>query len=456
MMRSRSFFSASGSRLFALGLAITTTVASAGPAVAQYPNPSSATQPDVPSPGVSMSRPRFSADATIQPGASGTPEVRVDYRLARSELLFERKPDGYHAAYEVRIIVSNEKGNKQVAGDGFTRVLHVPRYADTIVQGEDIVDHLTFQVPPGSYVVEVLVTDLTAERTSSTSVPVEVPGVAGEIWITDLSVGIARVDSSGHAPDPESLDPNPSRRFAENVTRFAATGEIVDNRPLGAPDSTYKLRYRIQSDLDSEIARGDTSIARRGARTRFVIRPNLGLLSPGSYRLVLDLLSPLVTPKGKKKPTPIRREKPFTVEQSAVTATLDPRTTLEVLRYIARDEELKEMDGLRTQEEKKAFWEAFWLRRDPGPETPQNEAMEEFYKRVRYADQHFGVGGVGWKTDMGRIYIQFGQPDEIVRNPFRFDGPPEEIWYYYRERKTFYFVDRDGFSRYELDETRTQ
>lgn len=456
MKRTRSSFFASPRRLRALGLAIIMTIASAGRAAAQYPNPNPATQPDVPSPGISMSRPRFSADATIQPGASGAPEARVDYRLARNELLFERKPDGYHAAYEVRVIVSKEKGKKQVAGEAITRVLHVPRYADTIVQGEDILDHLTFQVPPGSYNVEVLVTDLTAERTSSTNVPVEVPGVAGEIWITDLSVGIARTDSSGLALDPESLDPNPSRRFAENVTLFAASGEIVDNRPLGAPDSVYQLRYRIQSDLDPEIARGDTSIARRGARTRFVIRPTLGLLNPGSYRLVLDLVSPLVTPKGKKKPTPIRREKSFTVEQSAATATLDPRTTLEVLRYIASDDELRQMDGLRTQEEKKAFWEAFWLRRDISPETPQNEAMEEFYKRVRYADQHFGVGGVGWKTDMGRIYIQNGQPDEIVRNPFRFDGPPEEIWYYYRERKTFYFVDRDGFGRYELDDTRTQ
>jgi hypothetical protein len=57
---------------------------------------------------------------------------------------------------------------------------------------------------------------------------------------------------------------------------------------------------------------------------------------------------------------------------------------------------------------------------------------------------------------MGRIYIQNGKPDEVVRNPFRFDGPPEEIWYYYHDRKSYYFVDRDGFGRYEIDETRTQ
>jgi hypothetical protein len=56
---------------------------------------------------------------------------------------------------------------------------------------------------------------------------------------------------------------------------------------------------------------------------------------------------------------------------------------------------------------------------------------------------------------MGCIYIRHGKPDEIVRNPFNFDRPPEEIWYYYRARKTYFFVDEDGFGRYELDPNRS-
>jgi hypothetical protein len=52
---------------------------------------------------------------------------------------------------------------------------------------------------------------------------------------------------------------------------------------------------------------------------------------------------------------------------------------------------------------------------------------------------------------MGRIYIKYGQPDEVVRSPFNIDRPPEEIWYYYQDRHTYYFVDKDGFGRYELD-----
>jgi GWxTD domain-containing protein len=403
-----------------------------------------------------MARPRFSADATIQPGNLGAPEVRVDYRFPRSELLFERRPDGYHASYELRVIFVAEKGKRQVAGDAFSRQIHVTRYADTNVMGEDIFDHISFQLPPGRYDAEILLTDLLAERTSGTSVPVEVPGVAGEIWITDLSLGAARADSVGISLASAEVDSRPSRRFAEDVARLAASGEVVDSRAAASPESTYTLRWRVASDLESDVAKGDTTLARQGARTPFVLRPRLGTLPPGGYRFILDLVSPLVPAKGKKKPVPIRREKEFTVEQSAATAALDPRTTIDVLRYIASEAEEMDMDRLRTAEDRRAFWEAFWQRRDRSPETPENEEMDEFYRRVRYADQHFGVGGPGWKTDMGRIYIQNGKPDEVVRNPFRFDGPPEEIWYYYHDRKSYYFVDRDGFGRYEIDETRTQ
>jgi len=423
-------------------------------ASAQYPNPGPASQPDMPVPGISLSRPRFSTDAAIQPGAGGAPEVRIDYRLARSELLFQRTADGYHAAYEILVIFYRDNKDKVTAGDSFTRDLKVSRYAETVMQGVDIIDQVTFRVPPAKYTIQVDITDLTAERTSSTSFEFQVPNApAGPIWFTDISLGTARVDSLGVAPT--IVDPNPSRRYGDNLSRLTISAELVDNRALSSTDSIYKLHYEVVSDVRTAIAKGDTLVPRRGIRTPFVIRPALQVLDPGSYDAVVELTSHVPpAPKGKK-PVPIRREKSFTVEPSATSTTLDPRTALEVLRYVATEDELREMDRLRTAEEKSAFWVEFWRRRDPTPDTPDNEARDEFYKRVSYANQHFGAGVQGWRTDMGHVYIRFGQPDEVVRNPFRFEGPPEEIWYYYRERLTYYFVDHDGFGRYELDEARS-
>ena len=457
MIRVRSSFSAEArglGRIFVLAGILTAELA--GVARAQYPGPTSpsAPSPETPVPGTSGSRPHFAIDAAVQPGPRGTPEVRIDYRFPRSELLFERTASGYHAAYEVRVSFYGDK-KKLLAGDEFTRDLRVDHYSETTARGVDIVDQATFQVSPHKYTIQVDLTDLVAERTSTTSLDFDVPAIPmGQIWFTDLTLGTVR-DSTGAAGAKSRFDPNPSRRFGDTLPKVGVTAEIVDNRLLGARDSTYRLHYSVLNDLQEEVAHGDTSLARAGLRTAFLIRPLLGPLDPGTYRLIVELSKPLPSPIGHKKPVPIRREKMFTVEQNGSTLGLDSRAAIDVIRYIASDTEAKEIDRLQSPEERRAFWEAFWKRRDPTPETPQNEAMDEFYRRVQYANQHFMAGGPGWKTDMGRIYIVYGQPDEVVRNPIRFEGPPEEIWYYYRERKTFFFVDKDGFGRYELDTTRS-
>ena len=138
-----------------------------GTASAQYQNPGPPSQSDAPSPGTSATRPRFSVDATLQLGESGKPTVRLDYRLSRSELLFERTPPaGYRAAYEVRVIFFRQKGGRQITGDTYSRELRAATYSETRKRGEDITDHLDFQVPPGKYRIEVAITDLVAERTS--------------------------------------------------------------------------------------------------------------------------------------------------------------------------------------------------------------------------------------------------------------------------------------------------
>ncbi len=63
------------------------------------------------------------------------------------------------------------------------------------------------------------------------------------------------------------------------------------------------------------------------------------------------------------------------------------------------------------------FIEQFWLRRDPTPDTEENEFREEHYRRIQYANEHYAAGIPGWRTDRGRIYIVWGPPDEIESHP---------------------------------------
>ncbi len=89
----------------------------------------------------------------------------------------------------------------------------------------------------------------------------------------------------------------------------------------------------------------------------------------------------------------------------------------EDVAYIITDEERAAFKRLQTAEEMEQFIEQFWLRRDPTPDTPENEFKEEHYRRIAYANERFASGIPGWKTDRGRIYITFGPPDEIESHP---------------------------------------
>jgi GWxTD domain-containing protein len=96
--------------------------------------------------------------------------------------------------------------------------------------------------------------------------------------------------------------------------------------------------------------------------------------------------------------------------------------------YIISDEERKAFKQLSNDEERDQFIEAFWQRRDPTPDTEENEFKEEHYRRIEYANEHFAAGIPGWKSDRGQMYIKFGPADEIESHPSggTYDRPMEE------------------------------
>jgi GWxTD domain-containing protein len=96
--------------------------------------------------------------------------------------------------------------------------------------------------------------------------------------------------------------------------------------------------------------------------------------------------------------------------------------------YIITDEERQSFKRLATDDERQSFIESFWLRRDPTPDTAENEYKEEHYRRIAYANERYASGIPGWKTDRGRIYITFGPPAEIESHPSggTYERPIEE------------------------------
>jgi len=85
--------------------------------------------------------------------------------------------------------------------------------------------------------------------------------------------------------------------------------------------------------------------------------------------------------------------------------------------YIITDQERAAFKQLSNDEERDNFIEAFWQRRDPTPDTEENEYKEEHYRRIAYTNEHYAAGIPGWKTDRGRIYIMYGAADEVDTHP---------------------------------------
>jgi GWxTD domain-containing protein len=112
----------------------------------------------------------------------------------------------------------------------------------------------------------------------------------------------------------------------------------------------------------------------------------------------------------------------------------------EDVAWIITDEERQAFKQLSNDEERDNFIEAFWQRRDPTPDTEENEFKEEHYRRMEYANEHFPAGIPGWKTDRGHMYIVFGPADEIDSHPSggTYERPMEEGG---GETSTFPFED---------------
>lgn len=129
---------------------------------------------------------------------------------------------------------------------------------------------------------------------------------------------------------------------------------------------------------------------------------------------VLALASPLAWAQKKQQGTDVQ-DKPRNVKPEIKKAYKD---WLEKdVAYIITDQERAAFKKLATDEEREQFIEQFWRRRDPDPDTDENEFREEYYERIAYANENFSSGIPGWKTDRGRIYIMYGKPDEKETHP---------------------------------------
>jgi GWxTD domain-containing protein len=376
--------------------------------------------------------PYFTADLAITLDKDQQPAISISITVPYQEMEWLLIDGGrYGAGVEFTVVIDNKKAGSQ-AGDTFERRVVVGGFSSTHEAGQSIVEKRTFAVPSGKANIRIQVRDVNSHEESKVSQSLDVPDYARlPVGFADLELGVA--DSAA------TFQPISTRRFGPEISRLAVRAWLFDRRP-GEWPRHYPLHYNIRDEDGQVLITGTQDINLSASGDPVVIRPDRTDLFLGSYVFEVELV------EGKAR---WKVERSFEVDESGPPRGLEFQRLLEPLSFIATPEEMDWLRSLPTEQQTQG-WEEFWRRRDPTPDTPRNETQIEFFRRVRYAEHHYRGFGPGWRSDMGRIYIKFGPPDQIENRPATVTMPQLEIWYYNQPYRRFVFGDREGYGRYTL------
>lgn len=260
--------------------------------------------------------------------------------------------------------------------------------------------------------------------------------------------------------------PNPQNIFGKNLPVVFYYSELY-NLANGNPEvktltldrKIFNSVGRIVYDKSKEVVKSKNSIVEAGAI-------NVAKYPTGSYTLALSLIDPA----NKKAVSSTKKffiYNPDIVEEQVadgrnlgvIGSEFGVMTEDECdlhynrIKFIASNNEIAQYEKLSELESKREFLFNFWQRRDPNPNTPENEFKREFEDRIKFVENRFKTfNKTGSKTDRGRVYLQYGEPDEMELHPNDYDKKPYEIWYYnsIEGGVIFVFGDITGYSDYEL------
>jgi GWxTD domain-containing protein len=393
----------------------------------------------------------FADNASFREETGEKYRLEVYYKIFNQGLTFVKQDDKFKASYEIELLVLN-KVNKQVTGTSAEEDYVLDTYEETRSPGDFLINLMNLSLYSGRYKLRIKLIDRNSGSESILEKNFTIPSRSEKkMMFSDVEFIRELSDSaeeSRFSKRGKRVIPSVDRNFGDPDPTLRIYYEIY-----GGPKEPkeYSLAYEIYSSTHS-FSHQETTKVQIGSEIfyQFVSFPLEGFLE-GDYILSIKLLD-----KRKEK---VKIESPFQVKWSLLSMLKnDYLKAIDQLRYAGTDDELKRLREAKG-EERIQKWLEFWKSKDPTPNTPENELLDEYYRRLRYANQNFAISNKeGWETDMGMIYIIYGHPDEVEKHPFDIDVRAYQKWYYYgsgttrdayKGQREFLFVDR-GDGEYEL------
>ncbi|MEO6695596.1 MAG: GWxTD domain-containing protein [Ignavibacteria bacterium] len=343
-------------------------------------------------------------------------------------------------------------------------VIKIVNSANEVVSNESITDYVSttkkeqktleesakfivkeFYLNPGMYNIEVTLSDINTKKEKTTKDKIEIIDYAQkDISFSDIMLVSNMKQEGGKKVITPLIDKN-----IDNLKEVFLFFEVYNSKDQNVVND---FSYKITNNKDKVFEKGNYTYTLLPGINKFFEKIPTTNLVFGDYKLEIKDNS-----NGQ-----LLAEKEFSNKLSGLYVNnKDMSVLIDQLIYIASGDELSKIKNGSTDELKEKYFIEFWRSKDPSPNTSRNELMQEYYRRIKTANDRYSHYIDGWKTDMGMVYIIFGEPSNIERFPFTDNSKPYEIWDFYNENRQFVFTDDSGFGDYKLvtpiwDEGRTR
>jgi GWxTD domain-containing protein len=375
---------------------------------------------------------------------NNSPMSRIDIfvQVGYDILSFVKQDDKYYASYELTIgiydsidgLVAEKTWTEEIKGATFEESISSRLYSLT---------QRIFVVQPGRYTISAILRDVESKTSRRLSRKLLVSNYAVHPFSLSDIMLVSRVTQK---EEKRSIVPIVGSNVGSALDGFYAFFEAYNDTSV----DSVRLVAAIADSKGEHVYEVDTVEPVHAGRNELMMRLSNASLALGDYMLYIQAF-PTLAHGGVSAPHIGATNRTMIVRWRGIPRGVkDLDVAIEQLRYVAKDEELDPIKEAKTTEEKQKKFFEFWKKRDPNPNTPRNEKMEEFYARVDYANKHFSHYIEGWRTDMGMVYIIFGPPNSVDRHPYDMDAKPYEVWSYFEMNHQFIFVDQTGFGDYRL------
>lgn len=394
--------------------------------------------------------------------------LEIYYSLGQENLTYHTVNDSIFGEAIIHIIIQNSETNDLYV-DKMYRVNSILNQNEIT---KNLIGVLGFRMEKGNYYLEIKAYDVVDTTNSITLTEnLTLRGFySTNLLMSDIQLAsriITESDNINSIFYKNTLEvvPNPVNIFGQTYPMLFYYAEIY-NLLQDTIATELLLNRQIINSLNQKVYENSKFVRRNNDSIVEVGAVNLAKFPTGSYTLILNLLdefSKVGISSSKKffvfnpgvKDSLVVQKSDLTVKGSefGVMSEEECDDMFDATKYISSEVEIKQYKKLSTVDSKREFLYNFWRARDIQVDTPQNEFKNEFMQRIEFVEARYKTFTKrGIKTDRGRTYLMYGEPDEIELHPNDYDKKPYEIWYYHGVEGgvLFVFGDITGYSDYEL------